>query len=400
MFAFHPGVHAPLEKHPKKKRYVYPPVPVNPSLVQAWRIAYTGTNEPPLLGHIRLLAPFTGHECLRIPLFCQDRTITEWNTLLTSYESWTGCVQKEWLVGVRYNPFIHWRTMGILLRTEYQRQMKLRWLVRKWVQRMKYSLYKKRLIGETDLHTLEPIIPKDAVQIVCWRTKSVYQFHVHSILRMIRENLFFEQWGRSDPLAPRNPYTNQPWSYGQLMHLVQTIQQKMVERGRVIPSFITQFVEANYCIEQFYTSHKLELGVNATTRFFQSSDSIGVRRELLEQLFEQIDKRPNSIYDSIEQKRCTGSIQSYWEELIQNKWIHDNYGYSPKYGWRDTYEQTRTILRVYVHTVEWWDSVQCARSIGSHPRRPITLHTTLNNMLEELEEPLSPEQNDDAASIS
>ena len=87
MFVFHPGVHVPLRRRdrslPKKKRYVYPPVPVNLSLLQAWRIAWTGKNEPPLFGRIRLLAPFTGPEFLRIPLYCQDRTISEWNTTTT-----------------------------------------------------------------------------------------------------------------------------------------------------------------------------------------------------------------------------------------------------------------------------------------------------------------------------
>ena len=386
MFTFHPGVRVPLKKHPKKKRYVYPPVPVNPSFVQAWRIAWTGKNEPPLLGRIRLLAPFTGSECVQIPLFSHDRTITEWNTLLTSYESWTECMQKEWSPGDRYNPFFHWKATGERLRTEYYRQMKLRWIVQKWVQRMRVRLYRKRLIGETDLHTLEIITPKNAVQVVCYRTKSVYQFHVNSILRMIHENLFFEQWGRADPLAPRNPYTNQPWLLGQLMGLVQTIQQKMVERGKVVPSFLSQFVEANYCISNFYKRHKLQLGVDATTQFFKSPESVGVRHELLYQLFEQIDKLDQqSIYQCVKRKECPGYLQYHWEQLLQNKWIHDNYGYSPKYGWRDSYEQTITIQRVYSRTLGWYNETQT----------PL-----MRIMLEELEEPPSPEENDDAASVS
>ena len=390
MFVFHPGIRVPLRKRDrslsKKKRYVYPPIPINPSLIQACRIVWTGRNESPLFARIRLLAPFTGPEFLRSPLYCQDRTISEWNTLLTSYESWGTCPQKEWSLGDRYNPFVHWKAVGLQLRTEYYRQMKLRWLVQKWVQRLRTRMYTRRLVGETDLHTLDPITPRDAIQIICHRTKSVYQFHVNSIISMIRENLSFEQWGRADPLPPRNPYTNQAWSTYQLMGLVQSLQIKLAERGKVIPSFLSQFVEAEYCVTNFYKRHKLQLGVDATTRFFKSPDSIGVRHELLYQLFEQIDKLDQQILRRyVERKECPGYLQHHWEQLLQNKWIHDNYGYSPKYGWRDSYEQTITIQRLYSRTLGWYNETQT----------PL-----MQIMLEELEEHPSPEENDDAASVS
>jgi len=388
MFVFHSGVTVRNESRPlrKKKRYAYPPVPINLSLVQAWRIAWTGKNERPLFGRIRLLGSFTGPECLRIPLYCQDRTITEWNTLLTSYESYDKCPQKEWSPGERYNPFFHWKALGMQLQMEYQRQMKLRWLVQKWVQRVRIRIYKRRLVGDTDLRTLDPITPRDAIQISCHRTKSVYQFHVNSIISMIRENLFFEQWGRADPLPPRNPYTNQAWSLYQLMGLVQSLQIKLAERGKVVPSFLSQFVEAEYCVNNFYKRNKLQLGVDATTRFFKSPDSVGVRYELLYQLFEQIDKLDHqSIYQCVKRKECPGYLQYHWEQLLQNKWIHDNYGYSPKYGWRDSYEQTTTTQRIYNRTLGWYNETQT----------PL-----MQIMLEELEEHPYPEENDDAASVS
>jgi hypothetical protein len=264
--------------------------------------------------------------------------------------------------------------------------MKLRWIVQKWVQRLRIRIYKRRLVGETDLRTLDPITPRDAIQVNCYRTKSVYQFHVNSIISMIRENLSFEQWGRADPLPPRNPYTNQAWSLYQLMGLIQTIQIKLAERGKVVPSFLSQFVEAEYCVNKFYKHHKLQLGVDATTRFFQSSDSVGVRRELLYQLFEQIDKLDQqTLHRYVERKECPGYLQHHWEQLLQNKWIHDNYGYSPKYGWRDSYEQTITTQRIYSRTLGWYNETQT----------PL-----MQIMLEELEEHPPPEENDDAASVS
>jgi hypothetical protein len=154
----------------------------------------------------------------------------------------------------------------------------------------------------------------------------------------------------------------------------------------VVPSFLSQFVEAEYCVTKYYKHNKLQLGVDATTRFFQSSDSVGVRYELLYQLFDQIDKLDQqSIYQCVKRKECPGYLQHHWEQLLQNKWIHDNYGYSPKYGWRDSYEQTITIQRIYSRTLGWYNETQTP---------------FMQIMLEELEEPPSPEENDDAASVS
>ena len=63
-------------------------------------------------------------------------------------------------------------------------------------------------------------------------------------------------------------------------------------------------------------------------------------------MFDQIHKLHKiSLYRSILQKK--GPFQSYWETLIREKWIHDNYGYSPRYMWRDILEQTVTIQQLY-----------------------------------------------------
>jgi hypothetical protein len=244
--------------------------------VQAFRIAISGVNESPLPGMIRmLLRPVP--EFLRLPLFSQDRSLSQWLDLCDEYETFRGVPQQEYTAGERYNPFFHSATTGRLLRKEIFHQLKLRRIIRTWVSRVRIRIYRRRLVGDTDLRTLEPIAPKDAVQIVCHRTKSIYQFHVTSLIRMIRENLYFEQWGRADPMEPRNPYTNQAWSLPQLVELIHTIQGVLVDRRSPMPSFLLQFVEARYSVDTFYNKNRLALGIAATTRFFQTPDSAIVR---------------------------------------------------------------------------------------------------------------------------
>lgn len=363
MYTFHPGVTVPRKtvksikriKHIKRKQS-YPCIPSNPALVQAFRMSLTGILEPPLPGKIRMLYKRNIPEYVHIPFYSHDRTITEWNILFESYNSWKELPQRE-IGEEQYNPFFHWKATGVLLKKEYAHQMKMRWIVQKWIQRIRTRLYRRRLIGETDLQTLEPIAKKDAVQVFCYTTKSVYQFHVHSIIRMIKENLYFEQWGRADPLEPRNPYTNQQWSLNQLIELIYQIQTIAVNKREIIPSFLSRFVECHYSVNIFLNRYHLELGISATNRFFQTPESRIVRSEVLHQLFEQIQKLHKiSLYRSIKQKRCPPTLQNCWETLICDKWIHDNYGYSPRYMWRDIMEQTITIQRIYQRSLQWHTS--------------------------------------------
>ena len=350
MYTFHPGVTLRQTK-PKviKRKQSYSCIPSNPALVQAFRMALTGIIEPPLPGKLRMLSRRDIPDYIRIPLYSYDPSLTEWKTLFESYEKLNGVSQLE--LSDPYNPFFHWKATGVLLQKEFNYQMKLRWLAQKWVQRVRTRLYRRRLIGETDLHTLEPIAKKDAVQVFCYATKSVYQFHVHSIIRMIKENLYFEQWGRADPLEPRNPYTNESWSLNQLIELIHQIQTIAVNRREIIPSFLSQFVESQYSVRNFLNRHHLELGISATNRFFKTPESRIIRSEVLHQLFEQIHKLHKiSLYRSILQKR--GPFQSHWETLVREKWIHDNYGYSPRYMWRDVLEQTITIQQLYQQSTQ------------------------------------------------
>jgi len=314
----------------------------------------SGINELPLPGKLRMLSKRTLPEYIQLPFYSHDRSITEWNDLFKSYRVWKEVPQRTIEAEERYNPFFHWKATGVLLENEYAHQMKLRWVARKWIQRVRARLYRRRLIGDTDLRTLDPIANKDAVEVFCHNTKTIYRFHVHSMIRMIRENLYFEQWGRADPMNPRNPYTNQAWSLPQLMNLIHQIQGLAFERGETLPSFLARFVEARYSINTFFMQNQLELGMDATRRFFQTSESRIVRSELLHQLFEQINKlHKTSLYRSVQQRKCPPIYQNSWELLLQNKWMHDNYGYSPRYMWRDSMEQTITIQQIYQKTLQW-----------------------------------------------
>jgi hypothetical protein len=353
MWSFHPGFpgHARRESTRSPSKHRRGSTKQNPSLVQAFLTALSGISTPPLPGQIRMLVRKPLPDYISVLLYSHDRSITEWHTLFQSYDTEYQLPQKEIKADEPYNPFFHWKATGVLLQKEYQNHMKLRWIVQKWIQRVRVKLYNRRLIGETDLQTLDPIAKKDAIRVYCTKTKALYQFHVHSITRMIKENLYFEQWGRADPMKPRNPYTNKPWTLSQLIVLIRQIKQVAAH----MPSFLSQFVEARYSTNRFYSMNQLQLGISATTRFFKTPDSILIRSELLSNLFEQIQRHSSfELYQIIRLSKCPPTLQDSWETLIHNKWIHDNYGYSPMFAWRDYIDQTSTIQDLFDKSMIWY----------------------------------------------
>jgi hypothetical protein len=173
---------------------------------------------------------------------------------------------------------------------------------------------------------------------------------------MVRENLYFEQWGLAKPMAPRNPYTNLSWSQGQIMELIQQIQQVYTTRGSVIPPFIAKYAEANYCAVKFFKQNRLELGMDATYRFFSTPESMSTREDLLDQLYDQINYvvHKRDIFRMIRRKKLPLHLQLEWDQLCQNVWIHNNYGYSPKFMWRDALEQTGSAEALFIRTNFWY----------------------------------------------
>lgn len=89
----------------------------------------------------------------------------------------------------------------------------MRWrfkrLARRWLGR------KLKVVNTEDLVTCEA--PRTCIEIIDWRNRSRYVFEAHTLFRDIRERLLHSSNLFPIPLPPRNPYTNAPLSFGQLL---------------------------------------------------------------------------------------------------------------------------------------------------------------------------------------
>ncbi len=91
-------------------------------------------------------------------------------------------------------------------------------LVRLWLQRR----YGTRLLNAEDPATLaEPIKP---VLVFDYASRGLYCFELSTIKKDIESNLTYADWLDPEPLPPKNPFTNVPFTIGQLVKILHDLR--------------------------------------------------------------------------------------------------------------------------------------------------------------------------------
>jgi hypothetical protein len=115
--------------------------------------------------------------------------------------------------------------------------------------------------NEEDLITMDP--PVKAVTVIDWPSKKSYHFEASTIERCIVKQLFHHDALFSSPMQPSNPYTNIPFTFGQLHSIIT----QLLRHGSVHWS-IGAFREHVYSMAQFKLVHDAALRLAALKSTF------------------------------------------------------------------------------------------------------------------------------------
>jgi hypothetical protein len=226
------------------------------------------------------------------------------------------------------------------LRKYYMKNMKIRYWINRFVRNLKTKIAKKRIVGKEDLRTFELIKDDDAIDIVCHTSKSVFRFHVFSLISTFKTSLYYQTWGRPEPQQPKNPFNNLSWSYTQNMEIIKQIQEKLSKKYQALPKFLSAFVECNYDIHTYRINNLLTLAMLAARTMLDEksigSDGMICRDETLNDLFDMIEADFESpLIKLIKRMKLPEALQNEWERIIYNSWLYTNYAYSPDFYWKD-----------------------------------------------------------------
>jgi hypothetical protein len=134
------------------------------------------------------------------------------------------------------------------------KNQKLRWKFKHFVSLWRLKRMKK--VNDTDFVTMSNI--EKPVSIAIFSTNSIYTFEAFSILREIHKKLLHHDGQIPSPMFPRNPYTNETFTFLQMIQL----HKQCKEKGQSIWS-LELFAKYNYNINLFLQHERKVLRINA-----------------------------------------------------------------------------------------------------------------------------------------
>ena len=269
-----------------------------------------------------------------------DRTLSEW----------IGSIKKA-RAQIASFPFI--KAQSEQTEVYFRSQQILRRFIERCARRIIIRAIDKQPHDMCDLFTTMPIPPQSLVTVYDISNRAKYTFHTHTAIKTIESSLHYSSYGIARPLQPKNPYTNVPWSTGQLIGIVQQISANLLHNHKFPPKFIQDFRNANYSAQTFYTDNSKSLNVLAATNFFAQKDDAYrdvIYEEILNDIQRDMHLRPNCT-SFIMSRRLPASIMSEWDELVLASFLEVNLSiFTDKYKTLD--DINTAFLKLYERTMD------------------------------------------------
>jgi hypothetical protein len=150
------------------------------------------------------------------------------------------------------------------VRAIYYKLFKLRQILRPLIFRWQINKCIKNCKNMEDPVTME--IPKYPVRIIDFKKRMSFVYEANTLKKTIDNRLLFSDYMFPEPREPVNLLTNEPFTYGQLISLVNQCKK----HGQI--SWIMQsFKELNANVELFSFHNKQKLKIEAIKTFFKKS---------------------------------------------------------------------------------------------------------------------------------
>lgn len=333
------------------------------------RVLHKIPQPPPVARKIRLITIPWHRVDPTDPFFIvvsKDRTLCEWRALLEEWRTQklpTG-IEKDpfYFHGILRNPFMNKHLYVAALERILADEWKVRWWIRKWVARVRARIYfRKRCVGaEEDLFTCQAVPAHQAIRIIDYTSRSVYVFHTSTALKILLTGLHYSQYGIACPTTPKNPYTNLPWKYGQLISLVTQIGVNLWNSHRPVPIELLKYREADYNIQKFNAKNRRYLAILAAESFFKEKamnpDARDIYDELMRDMYDTLwaDEDPpdaGRVRSSVVHHRLSPTLQAQWDRCIIAAWLYENHDFL--YSEFGSYDQILgTFLVLHTMTVD------------------------------------------------
>lgn len=146
-----------------------------------------------------------------------------------------------------------------------EKNQKVRMIMKQFL--MKWRLKRHTVINDTDVVTMNPI--QKPVYLHSFPGKCVYVFEADSVMKDIHKKLLHNDGEFPDPIFPKNMFTNETLTMGQLLSLIQQCKTY----GKTTWT-IESFLELGLNISKFLTFNRKQLRMAALKNVMQNPKSL------------------------------------------------------------------------------------------------------------------------------
>jgi hypothetical protein len=329
-------------------------IKINPSFHDAILNALQGVQTPlkQYPRHLRFTAPPSGLHYYR--------TLTEWIETI-----------KQGRLNSKAFPFT--RPDNEALENHFRAQQILRRFMERCTRKQILKAIEAREHDDCDLYTTEPIPARSMVVVYDITNRMKYTFHTQTAIKMLQTSLQYSSYGIASPNAPKNPYTNVPWTVSELTTILKQIAMNLLNNHQFPPKQLQEFRQSGYCHKRFYVKHKKMLDILAAETFFaQKGDAYrdSVYEEIIDDNYTLLRLTPRCTALIMSETKLSASLKKEWDAIVLASFLETNLN-----TFADPYRTSKDILMAFTDLHE--RTLKYRRSL----RAPIFTRTYYTNRL-------------------
>ena len=235
----------------------------------------------------------------------------------------------------------------------YENQQ-LRWKFKRLAYRWIAHRSRQRQVGaDTDLITMEPIPQDEQLRIVSTETRTEYVFSGANLYKSVKSNIECQVGAIAEVKAPKNPYTNVPFTYGQMLEVYHQLASWCARKRKPIPTTLCLYRDCGFRPHTLVKLHHNFVSYKAALAYFMDDD---VRGEYFVENFENLldtyyRSLKNYNKDLLESHRFLEWFKKdpqhfllrQWKRIVADYWYYEQTSHLVREHWRSDYSIMQDI---------------------------------------------------------
>ena len=174
----------------------------------------------------------------------------------------------------------------LIYRRIWDRFTEIRYQMRRLLNSWLLKKSQKKILPIPNYETMEDPEPSNCVEWTDIESRCTYRIHGDTLVKSMKMYLHHSDYGFPEPLTPKNPTTNAPFTLGQLIHLTYEIYSWCGKNRKLVPYILTKYQEAQFCLTKMVLKNRPEMTLYACRDLFKEigqPDAIEMWLDMIEE---------------------------------------------------------------------------------------------------------------------